>query len=141
MKFQLIKINKYKLLENRTISDGILILDKKLKYYHELSLLDINYKTDLNNLRRQRKNESDSTVNSDWHHMFSAIEVHPPPSPSNDSTNSQNTANSPSSSGQLPPASSSSLVEYSMPERTFVQGKNNRILDSICDFSSFFFIF
>lgn len=61
------------------------------------------------------------TMNSEWHHMFTAMDnqSNTPPSPSGDSGTSPN---SPQSVGmQIQQTPSSSLVEYSMPEKNSCQ--------------------
>lgn len=76
--------------------------------------------------RKQRKTESE-TLNSEWHHMFGGIDqIASPSSPSNDSTALVGLANSPASSAtNIQATPTSSLVEYSMPERSFLQERSS----------------
>lgn len=66
----------------------------------------------------------DSDQNSDWHHMFTIDQSATPSPPTNESVG---IGNSPlSSATHMPTTPSSSLVEYSMPERSFLQEKTSQ---------------
>lgn len=73
---------------------------------------------------RKSGKQTDSDQNSDWHHMFTIDQSATPSPPTNESVG---IGNSPlSSAAHMPATPSSSLVEYSMPERSFLQEKTSQ---------------
>lgn len=87
-------------------------------------MIDKNTKFDVS--KKNRKNDHEN-LNSEWHHMFSGNDqMASPSSPSNDSTALVGLANSPASSAtNIQATPTSSLVEYSMPERSFLQEQSS----------------
>lgn len=130
MKSYLLKLNKYKSVEVKRECDGKILLDRRPDICHEYVMIDKNHSPD----SRSRSNKSDETSNSDWHHMYTLDQQSAmTSSPSGESGNGGGTGggngggsttgcagSAVSSTTHIP---SSSLVEYSMPEKSFVQGK------------------
>lgn len=130
LKSYLIKLNKYKAAENKRNSDGKICLADKTNILNEYSMIDKTTKFDAT--KKHRKIETEN-LNSEWHHMFGGgggggacvggpDQITSPSSPSNDSTALCGLGNSPASSAtNIQATPTSSLVEYSMPERSFLQ--------------------
>ncbi|XP_065073829.1 phosphoinositide 3-kinase regulatory subunit 4 [Ochlerotatus camptorhynchus] len=123
MSAHLIKLHRYKLADTRLPhNNGRISLDVKPAHVREILLCDRTNKPDHTTKNKQRK--SDSDVTQEWQHMFTAVDSHSPSptSPSNDSVTSvlavANLAPPPQ------PTPTSSLVEYSMPERTAMQERS-----------------
>lgn len=122
MKNHLTKLNKYKSIIPKNLPDGRIILDEKPELCNELTLAENFNKTEINSGKKQRKSESDMAMNLEWQHMFADMHI-TPPSPSNDSGTT--TSSPQSGNNQIQPTPSSSLVEYSMPERNFMQERHS----------------
>lgn len=123
MKSHLIKLNKYKMAASKSMLDGRIVLEKRHNICHEEPLNDKTGKLELTNTRKQRKSETDTAMNLEWQHMFADAHQITPPSPSNESGTSASSP--PSTSIQIQPTPSSSLAEYSMPERNFLQERTS----------------
>lgn len=124
MSAHLIKLNRYKSGEaNRSqITDGKICLDMKPLYGKELILGDRLKSLSLNNMKR-RKNNSE-TQNSEWQHMFGNMEAQSPSPSSPIDTGSHLNVNL-AVSPHIQPTPTSSLAEYSMPERSFMQERSS----------------
>ncbi|XP_055586304.1 phosphoinositide 3-kinase regulatory subunit 4 [Uranotaenia lowii] len=124
MSAHLIKLHRYKLAEARVPhGNGRISLDKR-DIVREVVLCEQLNKMDIGGGKiKQRKSESDCGP-VEWQHMFTAIDSHSPSptSPSNESVSSVMTAGNLAPPPQSTPTSS--LVEYSMPERTAMQEKS-----------------
>lgn len=134
LKPYILKLNKYlsKSTANKYALTGKTGIDSKSGVCQEYVMLDkilqLNSRLVINNFfafkkkiftnekhinSRHRKSECDS-LNSDWQHMFDKAGL--PPSPMVDFHPSSG------ASAHVQDTPSSSLVEYSMPEKNFVQG-------------------
>lgn len=117
MKSSILKLNKYlkKIPTDKYATNGKIFIDSKLEIGKELVLADIK-KQPLSN----RKSESDNS-NMDWQRMYTH---------SDKSTSPLSDYNSAGvgSSAHYNDTPSTSLVEYSMPEKNFIQGTNINII-------------
>ncbi|XP_058442985.1 phosphoinositide 3-kinase regulatory subunit 4 [Malaya genurostris] len=121
MSAHLIKLHRYKLAETRLPhSNGRIQINPSL--VRVVTLCDRASKNDPASKTKQRKSESDNP--QEWQHMFTAIDSHSPSptSPSNDSVGS--VLNVTNLAPPTQPTPTSSLVEYSMPERTSMQERS-----------------
>lgn len=109
MKLSIIKLNKYlkKSQSDKYSTNGKIAIDSKLEIGRELILVD-NKKQLVS-----RKSDSDS-LNAEWPRMFAH----------SDKATSQlaDYHSAGASSTHFNDTSSTSLVEYSMPEKNFIQG-------------------
>ncbi|XP_055699019.1 phosphoinositide 3-kinase regulatory subunit 4 [Phlebotomus papatasi] len=123
MKSHIVKLNKYKAAEPKTLSDGRMTFTRKMGISHEVQLLEKQHKVDPSQGRKARKVDVDMTMNSEWQHMFGVLDINSvsPSSPSNESGTSVTGNSPPMVNTQVQPTPTSSLVEYSMPERSFLQ--------------------
>ncbi|XP_055523812.1 phosphoinositide 3-kinase regulatory subunit 4 [Wyeomyia smithii] len=122
MSAHLIKLHRYKLAETRLPhNNGRITLSPTV--IREVPLCERTNKIDLNaGKSKQCKSESENP--QEWQHMFTAVDSHSPSptSPSNDSVASVLTVTNLAPPTQ--PTPTSSLVEYSMPERTAMQERS-----------------
>lgn len=109
MKASILKLNKYlkKAPIDKYSTNGKIFIDTKMEIGRELVLAD-NKKQSLN-----RKSESDAS-NSDWQRMFAHQDKNTSPLTDYHSAGS--------SAAHFNDTPSTSLVEYSMPEKNFTQG-------------------
>uniref|UniRef100_A0A1B0CEG3 non-specific serine/threonine protein kinase n=1 Tax=Lutzomyia longipalpis TaxID=7200 RepID=A0A1B0CEG3_LUTLO len=124
MESHIVKMNKYKLAEPKSLSDGRMTFSRKMGIAHEVELLEKTHKADANAARKTRKVDVDMAMNSEWQHMFGVLDINSvsPSSPSNESGASVGVVSTPPMvNTQVQPTPTSSLVEYSMPERSFLQ--------------------
>lgn len=144
MKSYLMKFSKYRgQVDTKSSQNGKIILSKKDVVCHEYPLNDKILKSD-GSTRRRRVIDGgggELATNMEWQHIFAGGagsgggvntgvgpgDAHSPgaaSSPSNDSTSPIVAGSPPGTTGtQVQPTPTSSLVEYSMPERNFWQGK------------------
>lgn len=124
MRHIIVKINQYKLTETKSLNDGKIVLDAHdALIVHSEPLSDKNQKNNL--AKKYRKPEMDS-MNTEWQHMFGVMDLNAESSssPSNDSV--VGAMNSPQAIHlQIHPTPTSSLVEYSMPERNSLQERSS----------------
>lgn len=115
MSRHLIKLHRYKTAERTRQGDGIVEITD-LSICKEVSLRD--RKITPEPIKRHRKTGSDLS-NVEWQHMYPNVDSpSPTPSiPSNDSNGHINVG----SSAQIQPTPTISIVEYSMPDRSFIQ--------------------
>lgn len=110
LKSYLLKLNKYlnKTPTDKYANSGRIFIDNKLEVGLELALVE------KKRLSNSRKSDNDA-MNSEWQRMFS---------------NQEKTSTAPSTpmsdyhgaGGHVNDTPSTSLVEYSMPEKNFIQG-------------------
>lgn len=114
MKSSILKLNKYlkKIPTDKYATNGKIFIDSKLEVGKELVLADIK-KQPLTN----RKSESENP-NLDWQRMYTHSDKSTSPLSDYHSTGV-------GSSAHYNDTPSTSLVEYSMPEKNFIQGSFN----------------
>lgn len=119
MKSSILKLNKYlkKIPTDKYATNGKIFIDSKLEVGKELVLADTK-KQPLNN----RKSESDNS-NLDWQRMYAHSDKSTSPLSDYHSAGV-------GSSAHYNDTPSTSLVEYSMPEKNFIQGER-RILNAL----------
>lgn len=121
MKSYLSKLNKYKSVEVKRECDGKIQCDGRPDICHEYVMTDKNRSPD----SRSRSNKSDETSSSDWHHMYTLDQqsaMTSSPSGESGGAGGGSTTVGGSAVSSTTHIPSSSLVEYSMPEKSFVQG-------------------
>lgn len=112
MKSSILKLNKYlkKVNADKYSTNGKIFIDSKLEVGRELVLVD-NKKQLISN----RKSDADNS-NHDWQRMYSHSDKSTSPLSDYHSAGV-------GSSAHYNDTPSTSLVEYSMPEKNFIQGK------------------
>ncbi|CAD7085003.1 unnamed protein product [Hermetia illucens] len=125
MKNHLIKLSKYKSQEPRKNQTSRIMISKQDVICYEYPLSDKAVKNETNQ-RKVRKPDQEGTSNLEWQHIYGNMDHSPDTSsPSNDS-GSSGTAGSPGTGTLVQPTpTSSSLVEYSLPERSFMQERTS----------------
>lgn len=138
MKHLMVKINQYKLAAGKPVNDGKIVLSPNLNLLHAEPLIERSangrmaegHSTAAG--KKSRKPEIDS-MNQEWQHMFGVMDINSPmaSSPANDGpgvipghpNQIVVVGNSPPMLNVqlMQPMPSSSLVEYSMPERNLTQ--------------------
>lgn len=110
MKSSILKLNKYlkKIPTDKYSTNGKICIDSKLEIGKELVLAD-----NKKQLMANRRSDADS---SDWPRMYTHSDKSTSPLSDYHSTGVN-------SSGHYNDTPSTSLVEYSMPEKNFIQGK------------------
>lgn len=115
LKPYLLKLNKYlsKVPADKYASNGKIYIDNKLEIGQELPLAE------KKRMSSSRKSDNDA-LNAEWQRMFANQEKTgtAPSTPLNDFHGGGTMAG-----GHVHDTPSSSLVEYSMPEKNFIQGK------------------
>lgn len=111
MKSSILKLNKYlkKIPTDKYATNGKIFIDSKLEIGKELTLIGHNKQ-----LISTRKSDADNT-NLDWQRMYTHSEKSTSPLSDYHSTGV-------SLSAHYNDTPSTSLVEYSMPEKNFIQG-------------------
>lgn len=110
MKSSILKLNKYlkKVPTDKYSTNGKIFLDSKLEVGKELVLVD-------NKKQLVTNRKSDADTNLDWPRMY-------PHSDKSTSPLSDYHSSGVSSNAHYNDTPSTSLVEYSMPEKNFIQG-------------------
>lgn len=116
MSRHLIKLQRYKLAERPRQGDGVVEINDP-SICREVSLNE--RKNTVEPIKRHRKTGSDLS-NVDWQHMYPTLES-PSPTPSIPSNDSGPVHLQPGTNSQIQPTPTMSIVEYSMPDRSFIQ--------------------
>lgn len=116
MKSSILKLNKYlkKVDTDEYSTNGKIFIDSKLEIGRELVLVDSKKQ-----LISNRKSDADNS-NLDWQRMYAHSDQSTSPL-------SDYHAGGVGSSAHYNDTPSTSLVEYSMPEKNFIQGTNRHI--------------
>lgn len=119
MKPYVIRLNRNKIPDSHNLPNGRIILGKKDVRCYEISLCDKKLKSEQKAIKTSNP-EIDTAL--EWQQMQGIVPLGS--SPLNDSHISTTIAGSPSA-GTIKPPTSSSLVEYSIPDRNFWQEKSS----------------
>lgn len=117
LKPYLLKLNKYlsKTPTDKYANNGRICIDNKMEVGQELALVE------KKRFSSSRKSDNDA-INSEWQRMFGNPDKTStaPSTPMSDYHGAGGMAG-----GHVNDTPSTSLVEYSMPEKNFIQGKSN----------------